>query len=148
MEKLSACCVEKPIQWNMGLVVLKLWQNMFSPLVMCKGRLKKLTSYKIYGSRANKNLRRTMEPLPCFPIRLQLQHNNITSTNRSHRWSCLQYESKNLCLYCWVFTFFFFFFFLTQPIIGMSKELSKHSTALKRLHMFRTTARFVLLSFS
>ena len=129
MEKLSACCVEKPIQWNMGLVVLKLWQNMFSPLVMCKGRLKKLTSYKIYGSRANKNLKRTMEPLPCFPIRLQLQHNNITSTNRSHRWSCLQYESKSLCLYCWVFTFFFSFFFLTQSIIGMSKELSKHSTA-------------------
>ena len=128
MEKLSACCVEKPIQWNMGLAVLKLWQNMLSSLVMCKGRLKKVTSYKIYGSRSSKNLKRTMEPLPYFPIRLQLQH-NITSTNRSHHWSRLQYESKSLCLYCWVFTFFFFFFFLTQSIIGMSKELSKHSTA-------------------
>ena len=114
----------------MGLVVLKLWQNMFSSLVMCKGRLKKVTSYKIYGSRASKNLKRTMEPLPCFPIRLQLQHNNITSTNRSHHWSRLQYESKCLSLLLSIH-FFFLFFFLTQPIIGMSKELSKHSTAQK-----------------
>ena len=39
-------------------------------------------------------------------------------------------------------------FFLAQPMIGMRKELAKDSAALKRLHMFRTTARFDLLSFS
>ena len=38
-------------------------------------------------------------------------------------------------------------FSLAQPMIGMCKELSKDSTALKILHMFTTTARFVLLSF-
>ena len=38
-------------------------------------------------------------------------------------------------------------FSLAQPMIGMCKELSKDSAALKTLHMFRTTARFVLLSF-
>ena len=38
-------------------------------------------------------------------------------------------------------------FSLAQPLIGTCKELSKDSAALKRLHMFRTTARFVLISF-
>ena len=38
-------------------------------------------------------------------------------------------------------------FSLAQPIIGMCKELYKYSEAVKILHMFRTTPRFVLLSF-
>ena len=38
-------------------------------------------------------------------------------------------------------------FSLAQSMIGMCKEISKDSAALKRLQMFRTTARFALLSF-
>ena len=38
-------------------------------------------------------------------------------------------------------------FSLAQPMIGICKELSKYSAALKRLHMFRATARCSLLSF-
>ena len=38
-------------------------------------------------------------------------------------------------------------FSLAQPMIGLCKELPKDSAALKILHMFRTTVRFVLLSF-
>ena len=38
-------------------------------------------------------------------------------------------------------------FFLAETIIGICKKLSNDSAALKRLHMFRTSVKFVLLSF-
>ena len=91
-------------------------------------------------------LKKTIELLPCSSTHLQLQRQKQQHLNQPFTSSIVSAKWKQ-----WLVPFLLsihFLFFLAQPMIVMCKELAKDSAALKRLHMFRTTARFDLLSFS
>ena len=79
---------------------------------------------------------------------------NITSTSISRTATPQPPIHVVSCVYnmeAMVYTFlgeYSLSFYLGQPMIMICKELSQDSSALKRWHMFRPTARFVLISFS
>ena len=104
-----------------------------------------MTSYKIPGSGAAKNVEENYGAPPMF------SNTSSTSTLATTAPQPTVHIVDRVCsMEVMVFAFlaeYSLSFSLAQPIIGMCKELCKYSEAVKILHMFRTTPRFVLLSF-
>ena len=107
--------------------------------------IEKLTSYKIPGLGAAKNVEENYGAPPMF--------SNISSISTSATTTpqptvhIVDRVCNMEAMVCAFLAEYSLSFSLVQFMIRMCKELSKDSAALKRLHMFRTTARFVLLSF-
>ena len=107
--------------------------------------VEKLTSYKILGSGAAKNIEENYVAPPMFSNTSSTSTSTTTTPQPTiHIIDCVCNMEAMVCAFLAEYSLSFS---LAQPRIGMCKELSKDSAALKRLHMFRTTAKCSLLSF-
>ena len=107
--------------------------------------VEKLTSYKIPGSGAAKNV----EEIYGAPHMFSNRSSTSTSTTTTSQ-STIHIVDRVCNMEAMAIAFlphYSLSFSLAQPMIKLCKELSKDSVALKRFHMFRATARFVLLNF-
>ena len=103
-----------------------------------------MTSYKISGPGASKNVEENYGAPPMF---FNTSSTSTSTTTPQPTVHIVDRVCNMEAMVCAFLAEYSLSFSLAQPMIGMCKELSKDSAPLKRLHMFRTTARFVLLSF-
>ena len=127
---------------NNGVATLTKHVQSFSHV---QREVEKLSSYQIPGSGAAKTVEENYGAPPRF------SNTSSTSTLTTTTPQPIIHIVDRVCnmeaMVCAFLAEYSHSFSLAQPMIRMCKELSRDSAALKRLHMLRTTARFVLLSF-
>ena len=107
--------------------------------------VEKLTSYKIPGSGAAKNVKENYGTPPTFSNTSSTSTATTTTPQSTVRIVDLVCNMEAMA--CAFLAEYSLSFSLAQSMIGMCKELSKDSAALKRLQMFRTTAGLFCLVF-